>query len=178
MFDQPIVRKPVTTQRIGKKADEEKLPEQLIVPPISKVEGADPITATPVESLAGLTKLPMAGAVSIAAGELLDVLIAHPGLFGVTCVVLSGYPEAQYEPEWERACWNLERVAYAELVAELVTSERIDNAMKEQAGSRQKPERRQQTLERERTRHFDGFDAHGANGKPSGEAEEELLGDE
>lgn len=178
MFDQPIVRKPVSTHRLGKPITDEKPPEQLIVPALAKVEAADPITATPVESLAGLMKLPLSGAISIAAGELLDVLIGHPRLFGVKCVVLSGYPEALYEPEWEQACWDLERVAYAELVAEIVTSGRIDTAMKDQAGSRQKPERRQQTLDKGRTKHFSDFEAHTATGKPVAGQEEELLGDE
>jgi len=164
MFDKPIVRKPASLLATDDKKSE-KLPVQLIVPHVKEVQPSDPVPVTVVTALVGVANLPIAGAISVEDEELLALIIANPKIFGVQCVALLGYPEAEYTPEWERATWSTDKVAYAELVTEIISSERLDAAMKDQAGSRQKPEKRQQELTRDRKRHFDGAAIWSAEGE-------------
>lgn len=170
MFDRPIVRKPATVLADAP-SNGEKLPVQLVVPHVRDVQPNDPVPVTVVTSIAGVAKLPIAGALSFEDDELLALVVANPRVFGIQCVGLLGYPEAEYTPEWEKLMWSTDKVAYAELVTEIVASERLDAAMKDQAGSRQKPERRQQELTRERKRHFSGA----AMWDPTGKASEPIA---
>lgn len=170
MFDKPIVRKPATVLS-GETTKDERLPVQLVVPHVKDVQPNDPVPVTVVTSVAGVSKLPVTGALSFENDELLTLVVSNPRVFGVQCVGLLGYPEAEYTPEWEKLMWSTDKVAYAELVTEIVASERLDAAMKDQAGSRQKPERRQQELTRDRKRHFAGA----AVWDPTGETNEPIT---
>lgn len=165
-FDKPIVRKPATVLTDAPTGDD-KLPEQLICPNPAKVTANDLVPVTAVTSVAGLTNLPSKGVLAFDhKSPLLGMFIAYAKtVFMVEPVVLLGVPDAVYDSEWEQATWNQTHLAYDELVAEIVAFERADSALKDQAGARQRPEKRQQTIDKPRRTHFDGMNAFDATGK-------------
>lgn len=168
MFDEFVNRKPASPE--AKVESAPKLPEQMIVPRVDKVDESDVIRVKRVETLADLATLPFDGAVSIDEGALMKIALDNPELVGVRLVVLSGVPGAVYSAAWDQATWGLERIAYDTVVNEIVTVERVDKMRSDQAGSRQKAEKRQQELTKERTRHFTGFQAVGAGAEDDPDA--------
>lgn len=168
MFDDFIKRSPALKGQASEAEAAEGV-EQMIVPRVERVDESDIIKIKRVESLADLAALPFDGAVSIDAGQLLKVALDYPGLTGVKLVVLAGLPGAVYSAEWDQATWGLERLSYDSLVSEVVTATRVDKMRSDQAGSRQRPEKRQQELTKPRTRHFTDFQAVGQ--EPDDESE-------
>lgn len=166
-FDKPIIRKPATVLAAKPdKTKDQRLPEQLICPPASKVTQSDLVPITIVTSIAGLSNLPTAGAISFDSPVLQEMFLAYATkVFGVTPVALLGVPDVAYDGEWEKATWSLDHLAYDELVAELVSIERADRAMSDQAGARQKQDKRQQAIDKPRTSHFDDMQAFDARGR-------------
>lgn len=166
-FDKPIVRKPATVLALPSDSKErERLPEQLICPPAGKITPNDLVPVTIVTSVAGLTTMPVSGAIAFDNSDLQTMFLAYAEtVFKVTPVSLLGVPDVVYDGDWEKATWNLTHLAYDELVAELVSIERADKAMESQAGARQKPEKRQQVIDKPRTSHFDDMQAFDARGR-------------
>lgn len=163
MFDKPIHRKrAIASISPDVAANIVALPEQLIMPHTSEIHSAEPLTVELVSTMVGLARLPLSGTiVSIAEGELLDVLLKHQALFGVRVVVLAGVPDVEYTARWEQAVWGIERATYGDLVTELVAIDRVDSVMSKQGGSRQKPaERPQATITKPRNKHYDDFESH------------------
>lgn len=171
MFDEFNKRKPATANANVGAADAPELQEQMIVPRVERVDESDVVKVKRVESLADLASLPFEGAVSIDAGPLLKVAMDYPALTGIKLVVLSGMPGAVYSAEWDQATWGLERLSYDGIVSEVVTATRVDKMRNEQAGSRQRPEKRQQELTKERSRHFTEFQAVGQDGNDEADVE-------
>lgn len=165
MFDEFVKRAPAVHDD---KTSQQSLVEQMIVPRVERIDESDIIKTKRVETLSDVAALPFEGAISIDAGPLLKMMLEYPDLVGVKLVVLGGVPGAVYSAEWDQQTWGLERLSYDALVSEVVTATRVDKMRNDQAGSRQRPEKRQQELTRERTRHFDDFQAVGQ--EPSDES--------
>lgn len=135
-----------------------KLPEQLICPQVTRSNPGEMVAISTVESVKGLVNLPIQGVLGIASGPLLKLLLDNADLFGVKPVVLTGYPDAEYTPEFDQQTWSCDKVSYDELVAELVTTDRISGARNTQAGSRKKDDREERSLTAPRKKHYDGFE--------------------
>lgn len=158
-FDKPIIRRSATAAETESTVG--PLPEQLIMPATSEADHASPLETHIVLGVDNLTSLPKKGVLSIGTGPLLTMFLEHAELFGVKVVALVGVPDVEYSAQWEQAIWGLDRASYGDLVTEIASNDRIDQALGAQAGSRQKPDRKPApTLERDRTRHFDGFVHH------------------
>lgn len=138
---------------------------QLVVPVVERVAEGEYVKITTLDSFAGVAGVPFAGAAAFTTDRLTSLALDNADLLGVSFVKLTDYPGAEYTPEFERLTWALPTVSYNELLADVAAEKRKNIAMEAQAGARQKPPRREQTLDRDRTRHFDGFErAKGVKG--------------
>lgn len=130
---------------------------QLVVPPAERVAEGEHIKVTTIGNLGAIAGLPVPGAVAFVSERLARLALDNADLLAVSFVKLTDYPDAEYTPEFERMTWDLPTVSYNELLADVAAEKRRTIALDAQAGARQKGPRREQTLDRDRTRHFDGF---------------------
>lgn len=162
MYDKPIHRRSAATVSPETSARSAALIEQLIMPSAQELKSAEPLEIELVDTVAGLARLPLGGAVmAIANGPLLKMFLEYADLFNVRPVVLAGVPDVDYTAAWEQAVWGLDRATYGDLVTEMVSIDRVDAVMAKQGGSRQKPlERRVPEITKPRNKHYDDFNKH------------------
>lgn len=167
-FDELIVRPPALGKEKHGQRSDTQAPEQMIVPATTVARKDETLPVTTIESIAELAKLPIPGCISVRDKRLLKLLFAETDLFGVRLLVVTGYPEIDYTPEFDQLAWAVDRVAYSDLIAELATQKRLDDlrsaenhvARSEMAGKRANGEKRSASLTRERAKHFSDFTAH------------------
>jgi hypothetical protein len=144
------------------KANVSDFPEQLLCGAVTKINPDEQLNARLIDSFLGLAGVPTGDVVFFEDSEegkrLLRLLIENADLLGVAPVVLKGYPDSDYTPAFDQMTWNLPSVAYAELVAEVVSFTRIEGMKRDEAGERQKKPPREQELSKPRTSHFTGFE--------------------
>lgn len=175
-YDDPRAM-PVRTNVLGegrsKPSDESTI--QLVVPKVERVAEGEHVKVTTVNDIRAVAALPVAGAVVVQDERLLRLALDNDDLIGVRFVKLTDYPGADYTPEFERLTWDLPTVSYNELLADVAAEKRRTIAVGAQAGARQKAPRRDQTLDRDRTKHFGDFTR--AQGLTGESAEEDDHGD-
>lgn len=135
--------------------------EQLICGPVSQINPNEQINAILIDSFGGVASLPVDGVIffedSDKGHRLAQLFLNNADLLDIEPVNLKGYPGADYNAKYEQLCWNLPNIAFDELVSEIVSDDRINRMKREEAGAKQKLPKREQTLERNRTSHFDDF---------------------
>lgn len=132
------------------------LREFLICPvPNPVAEGPLPlIVATTLKSL--LDAGP--GVVAVEEGDLLKCLVQYgETLMNVRPMVVTHVPNATYTPAFDQLTWDFERVSYSDLAADLQAAQTTDALVAAQAGARQKPERKQQTIDKPRLKHVESY---------------------
>lgn len=157
--------------RIGAKPTEATdVVEQMILPAVDRISEGEKIKILTVTKFAQLSELPFDGAISSTDKRLLALIRDNADLLGIRLLQLVDFPGATYEPWFEQFFWGMDSVSYTELVAEMVTQDRIETLKVDQAGARQKVARREQTITKPRTRHFDDFHFAGESDDHDGEA--------
>lgn len=145
----------------GAQAKEDTLPEQMVCGFVQAINASEKVPAQLVDSLAALSRLPVEAVVffeeSDSGRRLQQLFFDENELVGVTPVVLKGYPGAHASAEFEQMAWNALSVSYDDLISDMVSTSRVDQMLKEEAGERQKRPPKEQLLTRDRVKHFDGF---------------------
>lgn len=131
----------------GKKPTEEKeqLPERMLAPLPQTVPEDGVLTFVTVETMADVISAPkhailLFGEHSL---ELLEVCVAHPRIVGFNPFVLSGLPSANYSAQFESKTYPLERVAYVQLVNDVIERRRTESAVRDEKETPYEKERRQ-----------------------------------
>lgn len=112
----------VARKQERKEAAKEREVKKLFVAPATPLLPDDGVLKyVTVESVYDVNNVPDRSVMlfSIDALPVLACVSENPGLFDVELVVLSGLPEAEYSAEFDKAVWQLERVAYAPLINDI-----------------------------------------------------------
>lgn len=161
--DSPV-RTAVTDEAraVGKQKPTGDVVDQLVLPGVERISEGEKIQILTITDIRQLPLVPFDGAISCTDKRLLNLLKDNSDLLGVRLVKLSDFPGAIYTAEFEQFFWDSDSASYTELVAEMVTQGRIERLKSDQAGSRQKVARQERTIDKPRTRHFDGFNLVGS----------------
>lgn len=161
-YDKPVSRRTsIETIDIATTKRTDGLPEQLVCGFMPAANAEEHIRSRLIDSFQGLAALPCDDVIYFddteKGNELAEVFFINAALIGVKPVILKGYPAATETAHFEQLAWSFETAPYADLVADLTTAARIDRLRDNEAGARQKKPRRDQVLDRDRTKHYSGF---------------------
>lgn len=121
---------------VGKTEPVAERPIQLLCPIPTMVTTADPLKVSVITTLAELVGAVSTDVLAIDDPRLLSMLLEYADVFNVQPIVVLGVPSAVYTADFEQATWELDRVSYDTLIADLKASEMVSQIKEREAGVR------------------------------------------